>query len=81
MERTLAPPAGRRHPDGGVQGAAPGYLAGMTEQPQDALEPETTPGNGRPEPADSPQRRLVESVSAFEVDPPAPARVDGDGHA
>ena len=31
------------------------------------------------EPEDSPQRRLVETVQAFEVDPPAPARAQDDG--
>ena len=30
------------------------------------------------EPEDSPQRRLVETVQAFEVDPPAPARAQDD---
>jgi len=45
----------------------------MSEQPpgQDAHDED-----GR-EPDQSPQRRLVESIQAFEVDPPAPARVDG----
>ncbi len=53
----------------------------MSEQPQDAPDTEITPGAGRPEPADSPQRRLVESVEAYEVDPPAPARAREDGRA
>ena len=32
----------------------------------------------RTEPEDSPQRRLVEQVAAYEVDPPAPERVRDD---
>ena len=39
----------------------------MSEQP-------TGPGEDEREPEQSPQRRLVESIEAYEVDPPPPAR-------
>ncbi len=52
----------------------------------DAFQPAAGPADAQPthdaqpakdarEPADSPQRRLVQTVAAYEVDPPAPARV------
>lgn len=60
----------------------------MSEQPPDAppaLHDQTDPpdgtdrGAGRAEPEDSPQRRLVEDVRAYEVDPPAPERPAAGG--
>ena len=44
----------------------------MSEQPPG---PAVQDEDGR-EPEQSPQRRLVDGIRAFEVDPPAPARVD-----
>ena len=41
----------------------------MSEQP-----PGPDQDDDRREPPDSPQRRLVETVQAFEVDPPPPER-------
>ena len=65
-----------RGPATRVPRAGPGYGVAMTE-PTDAPQPPadgSEPDDAR-EPADSPQRRLVETVAAYEVDPPAPARV------
>ena len=48
----------------------------MTEQSDAPQQPaDASPPDDAREPADSPQRRLVETVAAYEVDPPAPARV------
>lgn len=43
-----------------------GYPGGMSEQPDQR------------EPDDSPARRLLEDLQAYEVDPPAPARPVGE---
>ena len=43
----------------------------MSEQPAGP----GVPGEDEREPDTSPQRRLVESIKAYEVDPPPPARV------
>ncbi len=53
----------------------------MSQQPPGPDAPDPADGDRR-EPDDSPQRRLVESVAAYEVDPPPPARVPaGEGGA
>lgn len=49
----------------------------MSEQPPDPTTP--APADGRPEPEQSPQRKLVESIAAYEVDPPPPARAREPG--
>ena len=46
----------------------------MTEPTDAPQPPEQQPADDAREPADSAQRRLVETVAAFEVDPPAPTR-------
>lgn len=61
----------------------------MAEPPNEPTRPEPVdvepagneplpPDEGAREPDDSPQRRLVQTVAAYEVDPPPPARAVRD---
>ena len=55
-----------------------GYGPAMT-QPDDTTAPQDPPAGDAREPEASPQRRLLEQIEAYEVDPPAPSRAR-EGH-
>jgi hypothetical protein len=48
-------------------------------QPDDTSPPQDPPAGDAREPEASPQRRLLEQIEAYEVDPPAPSRAR-EGH-